>query len=62
MRHSFHSKNPKIDLVTWGEILGVMNLDTVYDPTKTFELLGIDPSLYSRDNTLDRLIKEAFQS
>jgi nucleoside-diphosphate-sugar epimerase len=60
LRWSFHSRTPKLDLRTWGEILGVLNLDTVYDPFDTFRLLGIDPSEYSLDKTLQPLIEEAF--
>jgi nucleoside-diphosphate-sugar epimerase len=55
---SFHSKNPKLDFPTWGQILGVMNLDTAYDPFETFRLLEIDPSEYSLDKTLLPLIQE----
>jgi nucleoside-diphosphate-sugar epimerase len=58
---SFHSRNPKLDLPTWGQILGVLNLDTVYDPFETFRLLGIDPSQYSLEKTLLPLIQEALQ-
>jgi len=61
LQHTFHSKNPKLDLRTWGEIFGVLNLDTAYDPSGTFRLLGIDPSRYSPEKTLQPLIKEAFQ-
>ena len=32
LHHSFRYKNPKLDIVTWGEIFGVLHLDTVYDP------------------------------
>ena len=61
LRLSFRSKNPKLDLPTWGEILGVLNLDTVYDPFETFRLLGIDPAQYSLEKTLLPLIREALQ-
>lgn len=57
-RHSIRSTNPKFDLVTQGEILGFMNLDSVYDPSETFRLLGIDPSHYSLDRTLAPVIRE----
>jgi nucleoside-diphosphate-sugar epimerase len=60
-RLSFHSRNPKLDLPTWGEILGVLNLDTVYDPFETFRLLGIDSSEYSLEKTLLPLIQEALE-
>ena len=59
LRMSFRSRNPKLDLRTWSEILGVLNLDTVYDPFETFRLLGIEPSKYSLDKTLQPLIEEA---
>jgi len=60
-RLSFHSRIPKLDLPTWGEILGVLNLDTVYDPFETFRLLEIDPAEYSLEKTLLPLIQEALQ-
>jgi nucleoside-diphosphate-sugar epimerase len=59
LRKTFHSKNPRFDLVTWGEILGVMSLDTAYEPSDTFERLGIDPSQYRFDRTLEPLIQQA---
>ena len=59
LRMSLRSRNPKLDLRTWSEILGVLNLDTVYDPFETFGLLGIEPSKYSLDRTLQPLIEEA---
>ena len=59
LRNSFHSKNPRFDLATWGEILGVMSLDTAYEPSDTFERLGIDPSQYGCDKTLEPLIHQA---
>jgi hypothetical protein len=58
---SFHSKNPKLDFPTWGQILGVLNLDSVYDPFETFRLLGIDWADYSLEKTLLPLIQEALQ-
>lgn len=61
-RHSIRSKNPRFDLVTQGEILGFMNLDSVYDPSETFSLLGIDPSQYALGRTLEPLIREGLQS
>jgi hypothetical protein len=59
LRHTFHSRNPKLDLKTQGEIFGVMAFDTVYDPSETFRLLGIDPSQYSIDRTLQPVINES---
>jgi nucleoside-diphosphate-sugar epimerase len=61
LRHSFHSRNPRFDLLTWGEVLGVMGLDTVYEPSDTFRRLGIDPSQYSSDKTLEPLIQQALR-
>jgi nucleoside-diphosphate-sugar epimerase len=61
LRHSFHSKIPKLDLATWGEIFGVLHLDTAYDPFDTFRLLEIDPGQYSLEKTLQPLIQQAFQ-
>jgi nucleoside-diphosphate-sugar epimerase len=55
---SFHSRNPKLDLPTWGQILGVLNLDTAYDPFETFRLLGIDPAEYALEKTLMPLVQE----
>lgn len=59
LRHSFHSTNPRLDLLTWGEILGVMSLDTVYEPSDTFKRLGINPSQYPPEKTLEPLIHQA---
>ncbi len=61
LRHSFHSRNPKLDLRTWGDIFGVFHLDTVYDPSETFRVLGIDPSQYLLERTLLPLIQRALQ-
>ena len=61
-RHSIRSTNPRFDLVTQGEILGFMNLDSVYDPFETFGLLGIDPSAYSLERTLEPVIREGLKS
>src|SRR5262249_51005847 len=41
LRHTFHSKTPKLDWKTWGEIFGVLAMDTVYDPSDTFRRLEI---------------------
>jgi nucleoside-diphosphate-sugar epimerase len=62
LRHSIRSTNPKLDLVTQGEIIGFMNLDSVYDPSETFSLLGIDPSRYSRERTLEPVIRAGLKS
>jgi nucleoside-diphosphate-sugar epimerase len=59
MKHAFHSRNPKLDLKTWGEIFGVLAMDTVYDPDETFRLLGIDPSQYTVEKTLQPVIRES---
>src|ERR1700687_3697502 len=61
LRHMFSSSNPKLDLKTWGDIFGVFHLDTVYDPSETFSLLGIDPSQYSMEKTLRPFIQQALQ-
>ena len=59
--HTFHSRSPKLDLRTWGEIFGILNLDTEYDPSETFRLLKIDPARYSLKKTLLPLIQEVLQ-
>jgi nucleoside-diphosphate-sugar epimerase len=59
LRNCFHSENPRFDLATWGEILGVMSLDTAYEPSDTYERLGIDPSQYKSDRMLEPLIQQA---
>jgi nucleoside-diphosphate-sugar epimerase len=61
LRNTFHSKNPKFDLRTWGDIFGVFHLDTVYDPFETFRTLGIDSSAYSLEKGLEPLIRQALQ-
>lgn len=61
-RHSIRARNPKLDWVTRGEIFGFINLDSVYDPSETFALLGIDPSRYSRERTLEPLIRKGLTS
>jgi nucleoside-diphosphate-sugar epimerase len=61
LSYAFHSRNPRLDLRTWGEIFGVLHLDTAYDPSETFRLLDIDPSQYSVDRTLLPLIQKALQ-
>ena len=47
----------RLDLRTWGEILGILALDTVYDPSGTFRQLGIDPARFSRERTWERLLR-----
>jgi nucleoside-diphosphate-sugar epimerase len=59
LRYTFHSRNPKLDLKTKGEIFGVLAMDTVYDPSETFRLLGIDPAQYSLEKTLQTVIAES---
>jgi nucleoside-diphosphate-sugar epimerase len=61
LRYSFHSRNPRLDMRTWGEIFGVLNLDTAYDPSETFGLLGLDPAQYSLEKTLQPSIREGLQ-
>ncbi len=61
LRHTFHSANPRFDLLTWGEVLGVMGLDTVYEPSDTFRRLGIDPSQYSPERSLEPVIQEGLR-
>jgi nucleoside-diphosphate-sugar epimerase len=61
-RRSIRTKNPAFDWVTRGEILGLMNLDSVYNPFETFKLLGIDASRYSREKTLEPIIEKGFKS
>lgn len=58
LRIKFFSKILKFDFITWGEILDIMNLDTVYDASSTFKLLDIKTSDYSKENTFSKLIKE----
>ncbi len=62
LRYTFHSKHPRLDLKTQGEIFGVLAMDTVYDPSDTFRLLGIDPSPYTLDNILKPLIVESLRA
>lgn len=59
LRHSFHTKDPHFDLATWGEVLGVMDLNTVYETSDTFRQLAIDPSQYTAEKTLEPLIRQA---
>jgi nucleoside-diphosphate-sugar epimerase len=62
LRLSPHSKHPKLDLRTRGEIFGVLHMDTVYDPSETFRLLGIDPAHYSLEHTLQPVVAEALRA
>ncbi len=62
LRRSPASTNPRLDLRTRGEILGVLHMDTVYDPSETFALLGIDPAEYSLERTLRPVLSEALAS
>jgi nucleoside-diphosphate-sugar epimerase len=61
LRFAFHSRNPRLDLRTKGEVFGVLSMDTVYDPSETFRLLGIDPAQYSLEKTLEPLIAESLR-
>lgn len=61
LRHTFHSRNPRLDLKTRGEIFGVLSMDTVYDPSETFQTLGIDPARYTIEKTLEPLIAESLR-
>jgi nucleoside-diphosphate-sugar epimerase len=61
LSQSFSSRRPKFDLKTRGEIFGVLNLGSVYDPSDTYRILGIDPARYTMDKTLESLIQQALQ-
>lgn len=61
LQHSIRSRHAKLDLHTWGDIFGVLNLDTVYDPSETFSILGIDPANYPLESTLLPVIKKLIQ-
>ncbi len=61
LRCTFHSSNPKLDLKTRGQIFGVLAMDTVYDPSDTFRLLGIDPAQWSMEKTLEPVIAGALR-
>lgn len=56
LRRTFHSRNPRLDLKTKGEVFGVLAMDTVYDPSETLRLLEIDPARYGLEQTLQPLI------
>ena len=60
LKCTFHSRIPKLDLKTWGEIFGVLDYDTEYDPSDTYRMLGIDPAEYSIERTLEPIVREAF--
>lgn len=62
LQMTFHSRNPKFDLRTWGEIFELMHFDTEYYPWTTYELLGIDPAKYALEKTLEPLIRQALKS
>lgn len=57
LRHFPRTASPRFDLKTWGEILGILALDTVYDPSETYARLGLDPARFSRERTWDRLVR-----
>lgn len=57
LRRFPRSSSPRLDLRTWGEILCILALDTVYDTAGTYRLLGIDVSRFSRPRTWDRLAR-----
>jgi hypothetical protein len=39
-----------------------MGLDTVYEPSDTFQRLGIDPSQYSPERSLEPVIREGLRT
>jgi len=59
LRWAPHSSNPSLDFKTWSEVFGVLNLDTVYDPSPTFRLLEIDPESYTLEKKLQPLIHQS---
>lgn len=59
LRFAPHSSNPTLDLRTWGDIFGVFHLDTEYDASETFRLLGMDASQYAADRTLLPFMQQA---
>jgi nucleoside-diphosphate-sugar epimerase len=61
LKRTFHSRNAALDLKTWGDILGVFDLDTQYDSFETFRLLDIDPEQYSRARTLEPFVQHALR-
>jgi nucleoside-diphosphate-sugar epimerase len=62
LRRSVSSRNAALDLRTRGEIFGVLHMDTVYDPSETFRLLGIDPAAWSLERTLEPVVAEALRA
>jgi nucleoside-diphosphate-sugar epimerase len=62
LRRSPRARRPALDLRTRGEILGVLHMDTVYDPTETFALLGIEPGSWSLERTLGPVLAEALRT
>jgi nucleoside-diphosphate-sugar epimerase len=62
LTRTFHSRNAKLDLKTWGDIFGVFQLDTTYDPFETFRLLGMDPARYARAMTLEPFVERALRA
>lgn len=59
LSRTFSSRNPALDLRTWGDIFGVFHLDTVYDASETYRLLGIDPSRWGLEATLQPFVRRA---
>jgi nucleoside-diphosphate-sugar epimerase len=57
LRRLPRSGSPRLDLATWGEILSILALDTVYDAGDSFRLLGLDPSRFARERTWERLAR-----
>jgi nucleoside-diphosphate-sugar epimerase len=57
-----HSSNPTLDFKTWGDIFGVLHLDTVYDPSETFRMLKIDPARWAMSKTLEPFVRQVLQS
>ena len=62
LRHAPRSSRPQLDLRTRGEIFGVLHMDTVYDPSETMRLLGIDPAEYTLEKKLAPVVAEALRS
>lgn len=62
LRRSPASTRPALDLRTRGEIFAVLHMDTVYDPSETFRLLGIDPADHALERSLQRVVAEALSS
>jgi nucleoside-diphosphate-sugar epimerase len=57
LRRLPRSSSPRFDLATWGEILSILALDTVYDADDAFRVLGLDPDLFSRERTWEKLAR-----